>query len=98
MTKTCQARKKNGDRCSADAQSGKDVCVFHDPGKAGDGRRARQAGGISRSRVAAVLSVDSPDHPLEDTRDVSKLLAQSINQLRRGLLDPKVANAVGYLT
>jgi hypothetical protein len=70
--------------------------VFHDPEKAADGRRARRAGGISRSRVAAVLPPDTPDHPLEDSRDISKLLAQSINQLRRGQLDPKVANAIGY--
>ena len=38
------------------------------------------------------------DHPLATPKDVSDLLAQSINQLRRGELDPKVANAVGYLS
>jgi hypothetical protein len=31
-------------------------------------------------------------------KDVSDLLAQSINQLRRGELDPKIANTVGYLS
>jgi len=71
--------------------------VFHDPGKAGDGRRARQAGGISRSHVAAVLPPDTPDHRLQNTQDVSNLLAHSINQVLRGQLDAKVANAVGYL-
>jgi len=71
--------------------------VFHDPTRVRDGQRARRAGGISRSRVAAVLPPDTPDRSLDDTVAVSELLAESINLLRRGQLDPKVANAVGYL-
>jgi hypothetical protein len=63
-----------------------------------EGRRARRAGGISRSRPAIVLPSDTPDHPLESIKDVSALLAESINQLRRGQLDPRVGNAMGYLT
>ena len=98
MTRKCKAEKKGGARCEADAQIGKDLCVFHDPTKVEDGRRARRAGGINRSRGAAVLPADTPDHPLGTTKDVSSLLADSINQLRRGQLDPRVANAVGYLT
>jgi hypothetical protein len=89
--------KKGGERCNADAQTGKRVCVFHDPNKASDGRRARRAGGITRSRAATVLQLDTPDHPLGDTNQVSVLLADSINRLRRGQLDPRVANAMGYL-
>lgn len=96
MTKKCQARKKNGDRCSADAQSGKTVCVFHDPARASDGHRARRAGGLSRTR-SAVLAADTPDHPLGTTTEIARLLGDSINQIRRGALDPRVANAMGYL-
>jgi hypothetical protein len=81
-------------RCGADAQIGKNVCVFHDPARAGDGHRARHAGGVRRSQVAAVLPSDTPDHPLGDTNQVSVLLADSINRLRRGELDPRVANAM----
>jgi hypothetical protein len=54
-------------------------------------------GGINRSRTAAVLPVDAPDNPLRNTQDVSTLLAESINQVRRGQLDPRVANSVGHL-
>jgi hypothetical protein len=98
MTKKCLFRKKNGERCGADAQTGKSLCVFHDPARASEGRRARRAGGITRSRSAVVLSADTPDHPLGNTPDVSTFLADSINRLRRGQLDPRVANAMGYLT
>ena len=97
MAAKCQSRKNDGSRCRANAQAANGLCVFHDPEKAADGRRARRAGGISRSRVAAVLPPDTPDHRLQNTQDVSNLLAHSINQVLRGQLDAKVANAVGYL-
>jgi hypothetical protein len=47
MAKKCQFRKTNGEGCDADAQSGKTVCVFHDPATATDGQRARRTGGLS---------------------------------------------------
>jgi hypothetical protein len=34
---------------------------------------------------------------LKSVRDVTELLAETINHLRAGKLDPRVANAVGYL-
>ncbi len=98
MAKECHVRKKDGERCGADAQSGKDICVFHDPTRAADGRRARRAGGTTRSRTAVVLPQGTPDNPLCNTHEVVTLLAESINHLRRGQLDPRVANAVGYLS
>ena len=97
MAKKCRVRKKNGKRCEADAQHGKPVCVFHDPSKVAEGTRARRAGGINRNRSAAVLPRETADIPLRNTQEVSGLLGESINQLRRGQLDPRVANAVGYL-
>ena len=98
MPKKCEFRKRNGERCGADAQTGKSLCVFHDPARAADGRRARKAGGIRRSQAAAVLPIDTPDCSLRNTTDVSAFLADSINQLRRGQLDPRIANGIGYLT
>jgi len=48
-------------------------------------------------RKAQVLPQDTPDHQLGNAEEVASLLANSINQLRRGQLDPRVANSVGYL-
>lgn len=97
MNNKCQFRKKNGKTCGADAQCGQDVCVFHDPAKAADGRRARRAGGINRSRAATVLPLEAPDSPLRSSVEVSRLLGESINHVLRGQLDARVANTVGYL-
>jgi hypothetical protein len=98
MAGKCNSRKRNGSFCGANAQRSNGLCVFHDPAKASDGQRARRAGGVTRSRVAAVLPSDTPDHPLGNVSHVSDLLTDSINRLRRGQLDPRVANAMGYLT
>jgi hypothetical protein len=98
MAKKCQFRKKNGDACGADVQVGKNLCVFHDPERSAEGQKARRAGGLSRTRTASVLAPDTPDHSLLNSQDVANLLGDSINQLRRGQLDPRVANAIGYLT
>lgn len=44
-----------------------------------------------------MLPLDVPGNHLRSTGDVAKLLADSINQVRRGQIDPRVANATGYL-
>jgi hypothetical protein len=46
----------------------------------------------------AVLPPDTPDAPLGSVADVVTLLGLTINQVRRGEIDPKVANAIGYLS
>ena len=43
-----------------------------------------------------MLPLDTADHPLGNPKQVSDLLADSVNRLRRGQLDPRVANAMGY--
>ena len=37
MTKKCEFKKKNSERCGADAQTGQGLCIFHDPAKASEG-------------------------------------------------------------
>ena len=43
------------------------------------------------------LDADAPDIKVEDCQAVVKLISETINQVRKGQLDPRVANAVGYL-
>jgi hypothetical protein len=38
-----------------------------------------------------------PERPLTTVKDVRELLGETINHLRSGRLDPRVANTVGYL-
>ncbi len=44
------------------------------------------------------LPADAPDVKVQDGADVVRLLSDTINQVRRGEIDPRVANTVGYLS
>jgi hypothetical protein len=44
-----------------------------------------------------VLDAATPEKPLGSSREVAELLSDTINQVRRGELDPRIANTVGYL-
>ena len=46
----------------------------------------------------ATLPADAPDVKVEDGADVVKLIAETINQVRRGQIEPRVANTVAYLS
>jgi hypothetical protein len=59
-------------------------------------RKAAQSAGGQKARMA-VLPSSTPDAELRNAEDASKVLAETINQVRRGEIDPKIANAVGYL-
>jgi len=93
----CEHRLPTGKRCRAHARMNDRFCFFHSAVTAADRGRARRAGGVARSWGAAVLPSDTQDLPLHNTDDVCALLAESINQVRRGQIDPRVANAMGYL-
>jgi hypothetical protein len=70
---------------------------LHDPARAADRQEARRRGGRERSRRAAVLAEDTPDARLENLADVAVLLAETINEVRRGQLDARVGNCVAVL-
>jgi hypothetical protein len=91
----CAFTKLDGTRCEARAMGESELCFFHDPDLAKERTEARRAGG--RRNKAATLSPETPDHPLTSVANVVELLASTINQVRRGALDPRNGNTVGYL-
>jgi hypothetical protein len=93
----CTAVKDDGSPCQARAQSKSSFCVFHDPDAEELRRTARRNGGVNRNRPAVVLDVDTPDPRLNSVHDVAGLLADTICRVRKGGLDPRVANTIGYL-
>lgn len=95
LSPRCEKVKRSGERCGANAQAGSRWCFFHDPAKTAERTAARRAGG-SATR-ATVLPLDTPSVTLASVSDVVTLLAETINHVRRGALDVRVANCVGYL-
>jgi hypothetical protein len=93
--KSCHAKKPDGSCCLVAALPGSKFCFFHDPARAAE-RRAAQSFGGSQNRMRT-LPADTPDVQVADCGDVIHLISETINQVRKGLIDPRVANAVGYL-
>jgi hypothetical protein len=89
----CQRKKREGKRCGAHALAGKKYCALHaDPGRAA-------ALGTKGGRRRTVYSPeDLKQFPTPKTAaELRDLLAESIIEIRAGKLDPKIANALGYL-
>ena len=96
VTSRCSHVKKDGERCKANTVAGSSSCFFHDPAKAAERTAARKAGG--HRNKAAVLPPSTPDAMLEDAGDVARIIGETINQVRRGEVDARIANAIGYLS
>jgi len=93
--RTCQGNKKTGEKCRAAATPGSQYCFFHDPEREQERKEAQSSGG--RHGRMKTLPNDTPDTEIGNCTDVVRLISATINQVRRGELDPRVANAVGYL-
>jgi hypothetical protein len=91
----CKAKKPDGSDCQAVALPGSEYCFFHDPEKAEKRREAQSLGG--RHNHMKTLDADTPDVKIETCKDTIPLLSQTINQVRKGQLDPRPANTIGYL-
>lgn len=106
MTK-CKATTKAGKPCQALAGEGSDFCFFHDPDRRPAAREVQRRGGQTgkaatlaptdlkpwRGAAGEVTVLHSPTLP-----DLVNLLCDTIDDVRTGRLDPKVANSVGYLS
>jgi hypothetical protein len=101
----CKATRRDGTECQAQAQAGREYCYFHDPTKAEAVKAARSRGGSSiktltpkaikpwRGEPGETMVIRSPR-----PQDVVNLLADTIDEVKAGQIDPKIANAVGYLS
>ena len=91
----CQYVKANGDPCQAYAGAHSNFCFWHDPAKAKERGEARSKGGKTTMGKPAVLS-DS-DFRLETLQNVVQLLEETINHVRTGALEVRIAQCTGYL-
>lgn len=101
---SCKAKTKGGSRCKAQATAGRDYCFFHDPDQKTQARAAQAKGGSKklvlapdevkpwRGQAGDVTVLKSPS-----STDLVNLLADTIDEVKTGRIDPKVANATGYL-
>ena len=89
----CSHKKRDGKRCRASALTDNANCSLHaQPG------RAAELGSKGGRRRAIHNSGDLREFAAPKTAaDLRELLAESIVEIRAGKLDPRIANALGYL-
>lgn len=100
---TCKATRKDGEPCRAPALAG-GYCAFHEPAKAEAFKEGRTKGGQA-GKLATLTAVKpwrgrpGDVEVLESVQpaELVSLLCETIDDVRTGKVDPKVANAVGYL-
>jgi hypothetical protein len=90
----CEHKKRDGSQCKAPALNEKTCCALHaEPG------RAAELGSRGGRRRAVYSAGNLKDFAAPKTAaDVCELLAESMVEIRHGKLDPRVANALGYLS
>ncbi len=93
----CKAITRSGDPCSA-AAGASGYCPFHDPERSEAMAESRAAGGRARSKPAAAVEADAPDLPVARASDIVALIGDTIARVRKGALDPRIANTIGYLS
>jgi hypothetical protein len=79
---------RDGKRCRARRMAGSELCFFHNPAMATERTAAQKSGGLRNK--AAVLPADTPDLALVSPQQVTMLVAATINETRRGEIDPKI--------
>jgi hypothetical protein len=94
---SCRYKRDDGMQCKANPLTGSQFCFFHDPGLDRERKAARKAGGIARTRKV-MLPANLIAKSLRTGKDVAELLGETINQVRRGEIDLRVSNAIGYLS
>jgi hypothetical protein len=94
-SKNCSATKRDQSNCQAPALPGSQFCFFHDPAKAEKRRQAQAEGG--RQNRMKTLEDSVPEVKVEDCGDAIALISATINQVRKGQIDPRVANSIGFL-
>lgn len=96
MSNQCSYIKTDGSQCKAFAISNSNYCFFH----VANGAAARFAGSRGgRKAVALARKKRLPPGPvnLRCIEDILSLLEGSINEVRKGQVESRVANSVGYL-
>jgi len=93
--KKCRFIKPDGAKCEAWAMSDSEFCYLHNPDISEKEKKEIQSKGGQANKIKVL----EPLQPiaLKEGEDVILLLEDTINKVRTGEIDLKVANCIGYL-
>ncbi|MFA4995788.1 MAG: hypothetical protein WC536_01445 [Patescibacteria group bacterium] len=89
----CSFIKKDGNKCRANAMHDSKLCFVHNP----ECETERQKAIVDGGKQTRKPRVSTEAITLEKIEDILPFLNKLINEVRRGDLTSKSANAIGYL-
>jgi hypothetical protein len=90
----CKFINEDGEPCEAFAIKGSDYCWFHDPDKLEERIEACKKGG----KVGTREVLPESNVKINSLKDIVRLLESTINDVRTGQIDVRIANSVAYLS
>jgi len=92
--KQCSFTKSNGEKCNAWSMADSDFCFFHNPKTKKFKKEAVVKGGKGNKKNYEPLE----EIKIKDNKDVVKLIVKTINEVRQGSADVRIANCIFYGT
>ena len=92
----CTFKKENNEPCNANAMKISKYCYLHNPEISEEEKLNAQSNG-GKGNTIKVFEPLAPIF-LDNPEDVVNLLADTINKVRAGEMDLRVANCIGYLS
>lgn len=94
----CKHIKKNGRTCKANAMAGAPYCYTHNPEiDLTEKREARSRGGKANI-IRLPVENAAPGISIDSTADIKTLIVDTINRVRTGSMDIRIANCIGFLS
>lgn len=93
----CHFTKSDGQPCGGYSMTGSDYCFLHNPAIPDEEKRLAQTRG-GANRAVLTVAEPLPQVRLETPSDAVMLLADTINRVRAGELDVRIANCIGVLS
>jgi len=92
----CVFKKPDGTPCDANAINGDEYCYFHSSKIEESDRKEAQ----SRGGKGNLIKIQNPLPPIQikKANDVVHLLEETVNLVRSGELDVRIANCIGVLS
>ncbi|HLL60219.1 MAG TPA: hypothetical protein VK338_00735 [Candidatus Nitrosocosmicus sp.] len=91
----CNYIKENKELCQANAMKDGLFCYLHNPDISDEEKKLAQVKGGKGNIVK--LDESLPEIKVDKAKDVVLLLEDTVNKVRSGAMDIRIANTIGYL-
>ena len=92
----CKELKKNNQQCQANAMIGDKFCYLHNPEISKEDKIFYQSKGGRANTIKANLPLEQLE--ISEPKDSVTLIVQTINELRSGKIEVRMANCLGVLS